>query len=849
MAKKKEIILELKALSIQEMEKKLKKLTKEWKKLSETERESPIGVETKKQISEVSKAIDNASGSAERNIEKYKGLNRDFIGVIKALNPELGGLIERFQSSEIYARTLGKTTDWLTKTFKISASSAMLLQLGLGALVAVGVYALIKAFKEYKKEQEEVARLNGIVSESLKSASIEGQKNARKELTNLELLYNATQDHTKSKKERLKAVGQLQKLYPQYLGNLSKEEVMAGKGKAAYDNLTNAIIESAKARAYAEKIAENQSKIIDLEIKKAEKQEELVKKEATLVALRNTSYDMYSPGQTMLQNYSGGSTTDEIKSINKEISDATLEIGKINDANSKLAEKINTSALIDSSNSDTNSDNSSKTGVQEEQEQRALEDAQVDAMKDGLDKMRAETEKNFKRQIEDLKKRLKEEGNLSVKAREAINEQIKIIEENKAKTLASLSDKAWQEESDKYLEHLNKQLSLIDENSKEAFELKKQMHEKELEMALKEAEKIGLDPELVKAKYQAEAQKLEEERNAAHVKALLDVERKGFEERLKATLEAGKTEQEAKLQLKREEFAQMKQIEGESDADFKQRKEAAAKELKEFEAARLQEMIDGGLTENQAKLQLKQEELEGMTQLEGESDEHFMLRQLEREEEAKALKQKVFEDELDTTSAKVKVYQQMFDDMGSILEEFGANSAALGVFSKAMALAEIGINTAKAISAGVASAQTVPFPGNIAAVVTTIGTIMANVANAKKLLSKEKTPEAPKFATGGLVSGEGSGTSDSVNARLSNGESVITAMGTQMFGPMLSAFNQLGGGVPITATNTAQQAIGQEMLTEAFRKALNTMPSPVVSVTEINDVNRRVDVLESYGTL
>jgi hypothetical protein len=50
------------------------------------------------------------------------------------------------------------------------------------------------------------------------------------------------------------------------------------------------------------------------------------------------------------------------------------------------------------------------------------------------------------------------------------------------------------------------------------------------------------------------------------------------------------------------------------------------------------------------------------------------------------------------------------------------------------------------------------------------------------------------YATGGLINGPGSGTSDSIPARLSNGESVINANSTAMFLPLLSAMNSMGGG-------------------------------------------------------
>lgn len=54
------------------------------------------------------------------------------------------------------------------------------------------------------------------------------------------------------------------------------------------------------------------------------------------------------------------------------------------------------------------------------------------------------------------------------------------------------------------------------------------------------------------------------------------------------------------------------------------------------------------------------------------------------------------------------------------------------------------------------------------------------------------------YATGGIVRGPGSGTSDSIPARLSNGEAVMTAQAVSMFGPLLSQMNQAGGGVGFT---------------------------------------------------
>lgn len=104
------------------------------------------------------------------------------------------------------------------------------------------------------------------------------------------------------------------------------------------------------------------------------------------------------------------------------------------------------------------------------------------------------------------------------------------------------------------------------------------------------------------------------------------------------------------------------------------------------------------------------------------------------------------------------------------------------------------------------------------------------------------------FSTGGYVQGSGTGTSDSIPARLSNGESVMTAKATSMFSPILSAFNQLGGGVPIVANNGGSN-IGMDMLAAAVARGYQMAPQPVVSVEEISRTQRRVQTIENIGRL
>jgi hypothetical protein len=120
------------------------------------------------------------------------------------------------------------------------------------------------------------------------------------------------------------------------------------------------------------------------------------------------------------------------------------------------------------------------------------------------------------------------------------------------------------------------------------------------------------------------------------------------------------------------------------------------------------------------------------------------------------------------------------DAMGNM---FGRQSAeyrvAFGI-QKAFATAQAVL----ALNEAILNAMTVPWPANIPAVATAIGlgaTIMSNIASVAM----------PGYATGVVgLDGPGTGTSDSIVARLSRGESVVTASGTRGNESTLSAINR-----------------------------------------------------------
>lgn len=211
--------------------------------------------------------------------------------------------------------------------------------------------------------------------------------------------------------------------------------------------------------------------------------------------------------------------------------------------------------------------------------------------------------------------------------------------------------------------------------------------------------------------------------------------------------------------------------------------------------------------------------------------------EVEEQEEANKKKAALQEEQL-------KMMSDMIQTMGDGLSEFfESEDKSLHSFLKSMLTSildaiEIAVNAyfAQILAKEIASKSW----GGVASAAALMALVKAAFAGAKALVKG--------FSTGGYVQGAGTGTSDSIPARLSNGESVMTAKATSMFSPILSAFNQLGGGVPIVA-NTGGSNIGMDMLAAAVARGYQMAPQPVVSVEEINRTQRRVQTIENIGRL
>ena len=286
-------------------------------------------------------------------------------------------------------------------------------------------------------------------------------------------------------------------------------------------------------------------------------------------------------------------------------------------------------------------------------------------------------------------------------------------------------------------------------------------------------------------------------------------------------------------------------------ADIKnQAKEIVDEINKEFDEAekkrRDADIMNGGTGEEddaakleryKAFLQSKMDAYKDYAAVQEQLQKDLSDKEVKEQEEANKKKAALQEDQL-------KMMSDMIQTMGDGLSEFFENEdKSLHSFLKSMLTSildaiEIAVNAyyAQILAKEIASKSWF----GVASAAALMVLVKAAFSGAKALVKG--------FSVGGYVQGAGTGTSDSIPARLSNGESVMTAKATSMFSPILSAFNQLGGGVPIVANNGGSN-IGMDMLAAAVARGYQMAPQPVVSVEEINRTQRRVQTIENISRL
>lgn len=429
----------------------------------------------------------------------------------------------------------------------------------------------------------------------------------------------------------------------------------------------------------------------------------------------------------------------------------------------------------------------------EREEIRKAEDEALKIVKDAQEKQFIETKRVYERLIEDLRIRLRTEIGLTATMRQALNQQIIALEQQKNDALQQLSEEQLMKEVENRQKLISLQLESVKAGSEQEYQLKMQQLVAQRDVELRQKELTEQMKLAITEKYNKEIDDLSVQHENDTAKKQADA---------------------LKLRLDNE-LAEAK-LNGDS----------------ELELLRMQE---------QQKLELK----DSLRRVEEESDAEFRARQLAADQEYLDAKQAVIDKEVEMQQNKGESLSVLAGNLSDLLEQAAGDNENMAQLAKILAIAEVsiaqGVAIAKAVETATRSSATwIDMLAAIGTVVASVTTVMGKAM---------KSVKSAKFAQGGKVEGPGSGTSDSIPAMLSNGESVMTAAATSMFAPLLSAFNQIGGGIPINVTASSNQALGEDMLAKAVAKGMMMAPAPVVSVEEFTSVANRVKYVENLGSI
>jgi hypothetical protein len=285
------------------------------------------------------------------------------------------------------------------------------------------------------------------------------------------------------------------------------------------------------------------------------------------------------------------------------------------------------------------------------------------------------------------------------------------------------------------------------------------------------------------------------DRQAEKLRQVRDDENQTFEDRIKANEELGVVLEEQAQQMLALQQIQVKAAQIEYDKLQNQENLIALTEAQN-ELLAIEAQITGFQSEqltNQVSLERELQDVKRELTLESVDIRQRELLEVEQQyEELFRLAKNAGEDTIALEEQKAKAIrlirnQQTRDALDAASESLENMKQIMGEETsagKAAAVAQATINTYTAATAALDDA---PVPFNFILAATTIAAGLQNI-------SKILTVQEPQLAQGGMVNGYGTGTSDSISARLSKGESVINARSTRMFKPLLSAINEAGGG-------------------------------------------------------
>jgi hypothetical protein len=307
------------------------------------------------QLDKLGKAAATTAPQVQKLAQATQGYNSVGIDFARIVQDAPFGIIgvgnnitQLAQSFQTLKNSTGSTSAALKQSFASIFSSGNALILGISLLTTAFTILQQKGFfktEEDAKSLDEALKQYQETLTGVAAATLKGAQEAQKELAVLKSLELQATNTAVSTDKRLEAVNELQKLYPDYFGNLSKEQILNGQVGDAYLKVAANLLAKAKAQAATNQIAQNGIDLLRIETKleeqKAQRLQQTSAAQAQLDALIQKRQKEGFLTQGDLQRYD--TLIKSINNANESLTEeATLqgEITRINKENNQLTAEI-----------------------------------------------------------------------------------------------------------------------------------------------------------------------------------------------------------------------------------------------------------------------------------------------------------------------------------------------------------------------------------------------------------------------------------------------------------------------------------------------------------------------------
>jgi hypothetical protein len=229
------------------------------------------------QLDKLGKAAQTTAPQVDKLARATSGYNSvgiDFARIVQDAPFGIIGVGNNIQqlagSFQVLKNQTGSTSSALKQAFASIFSSGNALVLGISILTSVFTVLQMKGFfktEESAKSLDEALKKYQETLTGVSAATLKGAQDAQKEIVALKALELQATNTNLSTEQRTKAVNELQRLYPDYFGNLTKEQILNGNVGNAYALVTANLLAKAKAQAASNQIAQNGIDLLRIEAK------------------------------------------------------------------------------------------------------------------------------------------------------------------------------------------------------------------------------------------------------------------------------------------------------------------------------------------------------------------------------------------------------------------------------------------------------------------------------------------------------------------------------------------------------------------------------------------------------